>query len=240
MNWPRTSEALDALQRDLALRAADAVPWTPPEGPVLCAATFLTHPTRAADGAVLAERGPSGPGEPSWAAAALCRGAHRIDGTVVVGSVTHPYRPGLLALREGPLLEEAVRGLRETPELLMANATGLDHPQGAGLALHLGAVLGIPSIGVTDRPLRAEGGEPGPERGSAAPLTLEGRVVGYRLRTVTRVRPVCVHAAWRTDPDTARTIVGDVVRGSRTPEPIRQARFLARTRRASDEGRVPE
>lgn len=238
--WPRTAETLEHLQRELALRAAEAVPWTPSEGHVLCAATFITHPTPAADEAALAERGPSGPGEPSWAAAALCRRARRIDGTVVGGSVVQPYRPGLLALREGPLLEEAVRGLAEMPELLMVNATGLDHPRGAGLALHLGAVLEVPSIGITDRPLRAKGEEPGPERGSATPLTLEGRIVGYRVRTVSRVRPVCVHAAWRSDPDTARMVVGDVVRRSRTPEPIRQARFLARTRRAEDEGRVPE
>jgi deoxyinosine 3'endonuclease (endonuclease V) len=43
----------------------------------------------------------------------------------------------------------------------MANASGRDHPRGAGLALHLGAVLDQPSVGVTDRPLLATGQEPG-------------------------------------------------------------------------------
>jgi len=44
------------------------------------------------------------------------------------------YRAGLLALREGPLLEAAVRSLNQVPDILLVNATGRDHPRGAGLA----------------------------------------------------------------------------------------------------------
>jgi deoxyribonuclease V len=39
------------------------------------------------------------------------------------------------------------------PDVLLVDATGLDHPRGAGLALHLGANLGVPSVGVTNRVL---------------------------------------------------------------------------------------
>jgi hypothetical protein len=84
----------------------------------------------------------------------------------------------LLALREGPLLEQAVRALPTTPEVLLVNATGRDYPRRAGLALHLGAVLGLPTVRVTVRPLVAEGSRPADRRGAMAPLRLGGEVVG--------------------------------------------------------------
>src|SRR5205823_6008565 len=98
---------------------------------------------------------------------------------VVTGQAGAPYEPGLLALREGPLLEAAVRNLPVEPELVLVNATGRDHPRRAGLAIHLGAALGLPTVGVTDRPLHATGSPPEDRRGATSPLALEGELVGY-------------------------------------------------------------
>lgn len=131
------------------------------------------------------------------------------------------------------MLEAAVRALGEPPDVVLVDAGGADHPRGGGLALHLGCVLGIPSIGVTNRPLVATGAPPGPCRGDAAPLTLHGREVARRLTTRPGARPVVVHAGWRTDLDTAVAIVLAVTPGRRrTPEPLRAARTLARGARA--------
>ena len=80
---------------------------------------------------------------------------HLVGTAVARGQAGAHYEPGLLALREGSLLEAAVRALPGRPEVVIANATGRDHPRGAGLALHLGAVLDLPSVGLTDRPLLA-------------------------------------------------------------------------------------
>jgi len=164
-------------------------------------------------------------------------GDRRLTGAAVArGEVTAPYQPGLLALREGPLLEAAVRALPAEPEIVMANATGRDHPRGAGLALHLGAILDRPSIGVTDRPLLAAGAEPSPELGSTSPLLLEGAEVARLLRTRVGVRPIVVHAGWRTDLETAVSVVLATTRRARTPEPLRRARREARRARAVEEG----
>jgi deoxyribonuclease V len=143
------------------------------------------------------------------------------------GRAGAPYEPGLLALREGALLEAAVRALPESPDVVLVDATGRDHPHRAGLALHLGAVLDLPTVGVTHRPLLAEGDWPPDERGARSPLRLEGALVGYWLRTRAGTRPLAVHAAWRTDPDTALEAVLSVCR-ARTPEPLRRARRRAR------------
>jgi len=156
-----------------------------------------------------------------------------VDSVVVVDRFDAPFVPGLLALREGRLLQQAVRQLKNPPDVLIVNATGRDHPRRAGLAVHLGAACGLPTIGATDRPLIAVGAEPGSEAGAATELRLEGELVGYRLRTHAGARAVVVHAGWRTDAETARTVVLSVTGRGRTPEPLGEARRLARTSRST-------
>ena len=153
---------------------------------------------------------------------------------VVRGQAGAPYEAGLLFLREGQLLDAAVRRLPERPDVLLVNGTGLDHPRNAGLSEHLGALFGLPTVGVTHRPLFSEGSWPDDERGSISPLTLDGQVVGYWVRTRRGARPLAVHAAWRTSPETAAEVVLATTARARTPEPLRLARQLARIARASE------
>jgi deoxyribonuclease V len=161
------------------------------------------------------------------------RGAETLAEAVVTGSAAAEYRPGLLALREGPLLARAVLRLHPRPDVLLVDATGRDHPRRAGLALHLGAMLDLPTVGVTHRPLAAEGEWPDDQdAGAASPLRLGGEIVGLWLRTRPRVRPLAVHPGWRTDAEVARRVVLAATARARTPEPLRAARRLARTARA--------
>ena len=171
-------------------------------------------------------------GDRGFAGAAVTAGRRLLAGVTSSGPAGGPYLPALLALREGPLLEQAVRALPIAPEVLVVNATGRDHPRRAGLALHLGAVLGLPTVGVTTRPLVAEGDWPADQRGATAPLRLGGEVVGCWIRTRAGAKPVAVHAAWQTDVQAAVQVVLAATRRARTPEPLRRARTLARTRRA--------
>jgi deoxyribonuclease V len=170
-------------------------------------------------------------GDPAWAAAAVFEGNQRIASATIHGTVGAPYIAGYLALREGPLLEQVVRRLIPQPEVLLVDATGLDHPRRAGLALELGGMLDLPTIGVTDRTLLATAPEPGRLRGASAPLMIGEELVGYALRTRDGVRRLFVHAAWRTDPNTAREVVMAVTGRMRTPEPLREARRLAKEAR---------
>jgi deoxyribonuclease V len=214
--WPRTREEL--IEEQARLAALD---------PMLCR---LEPGARVGAVFVCFVRGGSGPGnvgDPAWAAA--CAGRQTV---VVPGRAGGPYEPGLLALREGTLLEGAVRALGQPPDVLIVDATGRDHPRRAGLALHLGAMLELPTIGVTHRPLAAEGVWPACERGARSPLVLNDKLVGYWLRTRAGTRPLAVHAAWRTEPDTAASIVLSTSR-VRTPEPLRRVRRAAREARAT-------
>jgi hypothetical protein len=112
------------------------------------------------------------------------------------------------------------------------DSTGRDHPRRAGLALHLGVVLGIPTVGVTHRPLVASGSWPDDEPGAISPLTLDGELVGYWVRTRPGTRPLAVHAAWRTDADVAAEVVLSACSGHRAPEALRLARQAAREARS--------
>ena len=177
---------------------------------------------------------PDAGGERAWAAGALLEQGRVPLTSVVTGKVTALYEPGLLALREGALLEAAIRSLPELPDVVLVNATGRDHPRHAGLALHLGAVLGIPTIGVTNRPLCARGDEPDDIRGASSPLLLGDELVGYWLRTKRGVRPVAVNVGWRTGPAVAVDVVIGTARRARTPQPLRVARMVARRARGAE------
>jgi len=215
--WPASAEELRAAQLDLA-RAAPS-PWRPVREPLVggCFVCFARGKT-----------GAGAAGDPGWAGAALADGRT----AVVAGPAGAPYEAGLLALREGPLFERAVRALAERPEVLIVNATGRDHPRRAGLALHLGARLDVPTIGVTHRLLMASGEWPADERGGRSPIMLDGETVGAWLRTRPGTRPLAVHPGWRTDVDTGVELVLATTGQRRTPEPLRLARSAARTARA--------
>jgi deoxyribonuclease V len=226
VSWPDSAEELASLQVELGRAAPD--PWPLPGPPLPIGGCFACF-----------GRGRSGRGEAgerAWAGAALTSGGHPRSTVAVEGRAGGPYEPGLLALREGPLLEAAVRSLAERPAVLLVNATGRDHPRRAGLALHLGSVLDLPTVGVTDRPLVGAGEWPESRRGASAPLLLDGERVGAWLCTRPGRRPVCVHAGWRTDVESAVAVVISALRRARTPEAIRRARRAARLARA---GLVP-
>ncbi len=161
----------------------------------------------------------------------MLRGGQVLAAANVTARAGAAYAPGLLALREGRCLEAAVRSLAVAPDVLLVDATGRDHPRRAGLALQLGAVLDLPTVGVTHRPLSARGVWPDDVRGAATPLLLGGERVGAWVRTRPRVRPLAVHAGWRTDVEVALEVVLMATSGKRTPEPLRVARTLARTAR---------
>ena len=259
--WPAEEDGLVALQERLGRRAAgarQADPFRLPAGPLIggCFVAFARG-----------EAGPGRPGDRAFAAAVVWEPGHdallrrgrggvparseekALRGTrrdrprqaadVVEGAA---YVPGRLALREGPVLAAAVAALRRFPDVLLVDASGADHPRRAGLAVHLGWALDLPTVGVTHRPLRAApdpaiGPPPGAGRGWWRPLYLSGDVVAVELCTRTGARPVVVHAGWRTDVATAVAVVlAASTEGARAAIPLQEARRVAREARDLDAG----
>lgn len=251
--WPDSEELLAALQRRLAVAArgaASAGAWEPLDARPLLGGCFVVHPRHRA--------GPGHQGDRAWAAAVAWRpplasghprrmdrhlrgapphGEPRTADDVLAqhvetGRSPAAYVPGALALRVGPLLSAALAGLGVRPDLVLVDASGPDHPRGAGLAVHLGAAAGLPTVGVTRRPLVAEGAQPALRRGATSPLRLGGRCVAYWVCTRSGARPLVAHAGWRTTPETAAEVaVLASTPAARTPVPLQEARRAAREAR---------
>lgn len=254
--WPTTASELVEVQAELAAANRDAPPMLfDGRGGVLLGGCFVAF---ARD-----DGGHGRPGDQGWAAAVVWTppaggGARRSDAwlrgvaqdgrprpardlvahAVVAGRAGASYTPGLLALRDGEILGSAVDALPVRPHVMLVDATGLDHPRRAGLAVQLGAVSGLPTVGVTRRPFLARGDPPARRRGARAPVVLDGEVVGFWVCTRTGARPVLAHAAWRTAPDVAADVVLLAsTEAARTPVPLQEARRIAREARALDETR---
>ena len=249
--WPVSDQELIDVQRALAEEAEAAMtstPWTLPEV-VLVGGCFVAYAT--------GEAGPGRAGDRAWAAAVTwrpmdvaARSADRVlrrrrgggqprqasdVAAQAVGEqrVPAPYVPGLLARREGPILAAAVAALDIAPDVLLVDASGLDHPRAAGLAVHLGRVVGMPTVGVTRRPLLARGDQPTLVRRASSPVAVDDRIVGRWVCTRTGGSPIVAHAGWRTDADVAAAVVlAASTEGARTPVPLQEARRVAREMRS--------
>ena len=223
--WPTDAESLITYQQQLASVAAQQVILDPKR--VIVAGCWVCFP-----------RGLTGPGsdhDPAWCAAVIMSAGRVIEQQMISGTTSAPYVPGLMALRVGPIMEETVQGLSQRPDVLLLDATARDHPRRAGLALHLGAELDIPTIGVTHRPLVAAGEWPDDQRGATSPLRIGDAVVGCWLRTQPGVRPLVIHPGWRLDLAAAVEVISLLTRRRRTPEPLRRARQLARQTRSQQQ-----
>jgi deoxyribonuclease V len=131
------------------------------------------------------------------------------------------------------VLATAVERLELRPDVLLVDASGVDHPRRAGLAVHLGAVVGLATVGVTQRLLVASGPLPPLQRGARTPVRVGDHCVGFWVCTKTGARPVVAHAGWRTSPETAAlTVLAASTEAARTPVPLQEARRVAREARA--------
>jgi deoxyribonuclease V len=223
--WPVDVESLIARQRELADTTAQ--PWTPQDRGIRIGGCWVCFPRG------LAGRGSAG--DPTWTAVTVMTGDAIVDQLVRAGVAGAPYVPGLLALRIGRVMEQATRALASSPDLLLVDGTGRDHPRRAGLAVHLGAELAMPTVGLTHRPLLAEGDWPPDRRGATSMLRIGNDVVACWLRTQPGVRPLVVHPGWQVDLATAIDVVMSTSPRCRTPEPLRLARQAARQARAQPE-----
>ena len=142
---------------------------------------------------------------------------------------TFPYRPGLLAFREGPVILKALKKLKRLPDITIFDGHGRAHPHQIGIACHLGLLLNRPTIGCAKKRLWGQYEEPGKQKGQYSPITDKKTIIGAALRTRTNVKPVFVSSGHRVNLAASMQLVLDCCRGYRLPETIRQAHHLSVT-----------
>lgn len=144
-----------------------------------------------------------------------------------------PYVPGLLSFREAPVALETLAALPVRPDLLLCDGHGTAHPRRFGLACHLGALTGLPSVGCAKSWMLGVYDEPERIVGAHTLLRDGAEVIGATLRTRPASRPLFVSPGYRVTLEQALIVTLRCLRGFRLPEPARAAdRLAAATRRA--------
>jgi deoxyribonuclease V len=138
-----------------------------------------------------------------------------------------PYVPGLLAFREGPVLQEAFAQLQTEPDALMFDGMGRAHPRRLGIACHLGLWLQKPTLGCGKTLFVGTYIEPEAQRGAYTDLVDKGEVVGVSLRSKDKVKPIFISCGHLIDLPSSIALTLQCTRDYRLPEPIRQAHNAA-------------
>jgi deoxyribonuclease V len=154
-----------------------------------------------------------------------------VDQAVHSMHITFPYMPGLFSFRELPPLLEAWKKLKIQPDLVVCDAHGIAHPQGVGMATHLGVTLDVPSIGCAKKRLIGyyDPAALGPARGSTQALRVNDEVIGMVLRTQDNIRPLFVSIGHKVSLDTAVSWVLRLCPEYRLPETTRKTDYLVNT-----------
>ncbi len=159
------------------------------------------------------------------AACTICDG----EGALLVRNVIRrpvgfPYISSLLAFRELPAYAELLDRLQtegHEPDLLMIDGSGTLHPRGAGIAVHLGVLAGLPSVGVSKTPLLGRCDTAGIATGHSEPIVVGGQRLGVAFRPSKSSRKcVFISPGHRCDVSFAERWVRQMTGGRRLPEPL--------------------
>ncbi len=130
--------------------------------------------------------------------------------------------------REGPAVIKAISKLNIKPDLVLFDGQGIAHPEGLGIASHIGVLLNTPAVGCAKSRLVGDYIEPGIIKGQYSHLKYRGKTVGAVLRTRNNVRPVFVSPGHMIDQKGAIDIVLKCTGNYRIPEPLRHADRLSK------------
>jgi len=145
-----------------------------------------------------------------------------VERTYSIQPFNYPYIPTFLSFREGPAIVSAFKKLKCSPDILIVDGAGINHPRSAGIATHIGVALDVPTIGVTKKILCGKGEVP-LLPGEANPLIYNDRQVGWLLKSEKRSRPIVVAPGHRVSIESSLSIVKSCLRGHKLPEPTRLA-----------------
>ena len=112
-------------------------------------------------------------------------------------------------------------------DLIVFHSHGQSHPRRFGLASHLGVLLDVPSIGVSNKMLAGSHDHLSQQKYSEKPILLNGETIGMALRSKESKKPIYVSTGHRSDLTSAVKLTKQLVRKYRLPEPIRLAQLAA-------------
>jgi deoxyribonuclease V len=150
---------------------------------------------------------------------------------VLLGDLTFPYVPGLLAFREAPLMMQALMLLDREPDCLLVDGHGYAHPRRFGLASHLGLLMELPSIGCAKSLLVGEYDQPGDRQGSFSDIW-DGEPIGYAFRSREECNPIFLSPGHRISRENILPLIRNLIDGdTKLPVPLHRADSQAKSQR---------
>ena len=142
--------------------------------------------------------------------------------------LSFPYIPGLLSFREGPVLLECFRQIKNIPDIILFDGQGIMHPRKMGIATHLGILLDKSTIGCAKSYLYGEFMPPANSKGSFEYVRDKNKkIIGACLRTRKDVKPIFVSIGNKISLSKASDIVLRCTKKYRIPELLRYAHRFA-------------
>lgn len=139
-----------------------------------------------------------------------------------------PYISNFLMFREGPPIIDTYHELKNEPDVLLIDGSGILHPLKSGVATYVGVSLDKPTIGVIKKLLCGEVFE---GKIYLEKDTIEGKVKelrGERIETKIGSRPIFVSPGHKITINTAVKVIEGCMRDNhKLPEPLRLAHKYA-------------
>jgi len=133
-----------------------------------------------------------------------------------------PYIPGLLAFREGPIIEKCFKKIKNIPDLIIFDGHGYAHPRRLGIASHMGILLNLPAIGCAKKKLCGDYENNLKYRGEYSFLKENNEIIGAALVVKDNVKPAFVSQGNKISLDSAIKFILKVSK-FKIPEPVRLA-----------------
>ena len=106
------------------------------------------------------------------------KSGREVERAVVEGDASFPYIPTYLAFREIPVIAPLMQFI-DSKTVVMYDGNGILHPEGFGIASHVGVVFDTPTIGIAKKLLC--GSVAGRSSSASRQIRFGGRVVGHAL-----------------------------------------------------------
>lgn len=161
-----------------------------------------------------------------------------VNDAYAVSRITFPYIPGFLSFREGHAIIKAINNLKIKPDIVLFDGQGIAHPEGTGIASHIGVLLNMPAIGCAKSRLVGDYRKPGITKGKHSHLKYQNKIIGAVLRTKDNVKPVFVSPGHLIDLKGSIDIVLKCTGDYRLPEPLRRADLLSKKRGKTRKGKI--
>lgn len=210
--WPRRMSDAARIKKEVIAPLVDLYGSAPDNGLVLGIEAVINEPSRRVYCAVALMRYP---------------GFTEIDRNMAEDDTPFAHTPELASFREGRAICKAVERIQTRPDLIMIHGDGINAPGGIGVANHIGAIFEIPTIGCFRRLRFGERPKVGDAKGSVTKILRDGKEVAAALRSKEGTKPIYISPGYQISLDDSVALVQSMLRGFRTPEPIRVPHLLA-------------